>query len=122
MQQLARYSIAAIGFDNLDKKMYKTVQHLTLPVLFFRNVLAVATGDTTDSLTLNEVVDQMNIDFVLLNSSKNVKEKEAFMKIVYSELAEICSTIPYFEWAASTFPRAHAHKFRTTSSLRTRGV
>ena len=119
VQTLARNSIAAIVFDNMDKKLCKVIQHNTLPVLLFRNVLAVVSGDTSDSTSLKDVVADMDKDFLLLNSPKNKKEKEGFMVVLYTVLSDICSTIPYFEWAADIFPLSHQHAFKETSALKT---
>ena len=91
VQTLARNSIAAIVFDNMDKKLCKVIQHNTLPVLLFRNVLAVVSGDTSDSTSLKDVVADMDKDFLLLNSPKNKKEKEGFMVVLYTVLSDICS-------------------------------
>ena len=119
VKTLARNSIAAIVFDNMDKKLCKVIQHNTLPVLLFRNVLAVVSGDTSDSTSLKDVVADMDKDFLLLNSPKNKKEKEGFMVVLYTVLSDICSTIPYFEWAADIFPLSHQHAFKETSTLKT---
>ena len=119
VQKLARNSIAAIVFDNMDKKLCKVIQHNTLPVLLFRNVLAVVSGDTSDSTSLKDVVADMDKDFLLLNSPKNKKEKEGFMVVLYTVLSDICSSIPYFEWAVDIFPLSHQHAFKETSALKT---
>ena len=95
VQKLARNSIAAIVFDNMDKKLCKVIQHNTLPVLLFKNVLAVVSGDTSDSTSLKDVVVDMEKDFLLLNSPKNKKEMEGFMVVLYTVLFDICSTIPH---------------------------
>ena len=86
VQMLARNSIAAIAFDNMDKKANKVIQHHTLPVLLFRNVLSIASGDSTDGLTLDDVVEKMDVEFLLLSSVKNAKEKASFMQVQHNDM------------------------------------
>ena len=119
VKKLAKMSTPATAFDNMDKRAHKTLQHYTLPVQLFPNPLAVPSGDGGDGLDLDEVVKLVDSDYLDLNSAKNKAEKDAFQKVVYTVLSDICSTIPYFDWAADIFPLSHDHQFKATASLKT---
>jgi hypothetical protein len=115
----AKESTPAIAFDNMDKRAKKTLQHYTLPVMLFPNGQAVAVGETTDGISLDDVLKLVDFDFININSEKNLKEKTAFLNVTHTVLAEICSTIRNFEWAAEMFPKAHAHEFKETARMKT---
>ena len=119
VKKLAKMSTPATAFDNMDKRAHKTLQHYTLPVQLFPNPLAVPSGDGGDGLDLDEVVKLVDFDYLDLNSTKNKAEKDAFLKVVYTVLSDICSTIPHFEWTADIFPLSHDHLFKATASLKT---
>ena len=119
VKKLAKMSTPATAFDNMDKRAHKMLQHYTLPVQLFPNPLAVPSGDGGDSLDLDEVVKLVDLDYLYLKSAKNKAERDAFLKIVFTVLSDICSTIPHFEWAADIFPLSHDHQFKATASLKT---
>jgi hypothetical protein len=115
----AKESTPAIAFDNMDKRAKKVLQHYTLPVQLFPSAQAVAVGETTDGINLNDVLKLVDFNYINMNSDKNIKEKAAFLNVTHTVLAEICSTIKNFEWAAEMFPKAHAHEFKETAKMKT---
>ena len=106
-----------IIFDNLDLYI-KNLHHLTLLILMFE-LYPTFHLSNSDSVTFEETLDLFTRDFLDLNAERNLVEKEHFLLVIKTVLAnEICSEVKEFKWVKEFFEKHHEHKHTNTASSR----
>ena len=106
-----KLSIAMV-IDNLDRKVKHVLQHQTLPVLLCKDVQSQIKGLSNERKTVFEAIDGFTLDFFLMNSPGNTGEKEAFMEVTKTVLANLCKSLNGCKIVSKLFPFCHDHPLK----------
>ena len=117
VQKQAAWGVTHIIFDNLDLYI-KNLHHLTLPILMFE-LYPTFHLSHSDAVGFEETLALFSRDFLDLSAERNVAEKEHFLFVIKTVLAnDICSGVKDLKWVKDFFDKHHKHKHSDTASSR----
>ena len=82
MRSIAEKTHNIVVMDNLDKLVNKTLTHKTLPVILSRKIEPSLQFLDNNRKSLDDTMQQFNIDYFLMNSQENDEDKEAFLQVL----------------------------------------